>query len=488
MAFSHSRRIIVLLVNLVVFTTASCGTTTTPSSREKPGPSLGLTRCRFPKFHQEVLCGKYDVFEDREARSGRKITLSVVVLPALAVKAAHDPVFFLSGGPGEGAALIASRAGDDYWRELRLERDLVFVDQRGTGNSHGLRCNFYGKDTDVQIHFNDMFPIDKIRACRDKLRKIAALQHYTTPIAVDDLDEVREALGYEKINLYGGSYGSVTALEYLRRHGTHVRSAVLAGVATPAMKLPLHFARGARTTMDKLINDCETDEKCHAAFPQLREEFAVVLHQFEKGPVVFEMPHPKSNKIQPVRMSRGIFVEKLRLMLYRSNASDHIPLLIHRAVRGDWVPFAQAALTVRAAAIESVSGMYLTVTCSEGTAAITEEEIVRETRNTFMGDYRTRTHIRACQEWPREDVSTDFYTPVKSDVPVLLLSNQYDPATPSEFVRAAAQFLPNSRQILIPNSGHSYWSDCLRTITAEFIAKGSGNQLNTECVSASRHG
>jgi pimeloyl-ACP methyl ester carboxylesterase len=364
----------------------------------------------------------------------------------------------------------------------------VFVDQRGTGNSHGLGCDFYEKDADLQVHFNDMFPVDKIRACRDKLQKIAELRDYTTSIAVDDLDEVRGALGYERINLYGGSYGSVTAFEYLRRYGTHVRSAVLAGVTTPAMKLPLHFARGAQTTMDKLIDDCETGKKCHAAFPQLRADFATVLQQFEKGSVIFEMPHPKSNRIQPVRMSRGVFVEKLRLMLYSSTASERVPLLIHRAAQGDWVPFGQAALTVRAAAIDSVSGMYLTVTCAEGTAAIAEEEIAIETKNTFMGDYRTRTHFRACQEWPRGNVSPDFYEPVRSDVPVLMLSNQYDPATPSEFVPAAAQFLPHSRQILTPNSGHGYWSDCLRTVTAEFIAKGFANQLDTKCVAVSKGG
>jgi pimeloyl-ACP methyl ester carboxylesterase len=377
---------------------------------------------------------------------------------------------------------MASQAGDDYWRELRLERDLVFVDQRGTGNSHRLICDFYGKDPDVQIHFNEMFPIDKIRACRDKLQKIADLQLYTTPIAMDDLDEVREALGYEKINLYAASYGSVAAFEFLRRHEGHVRSVVLAGVATPAMKLPLHFARGAQSAMDKLIDGCMTEEKCRTAFPRLKADFAAVLDQFEKGWVSFEMPHPKTKRPQPVRMSRGIFVETLRLMLYWSSSTGQLPPLIHRAAQGDWIPFAQATLGVRAAAIVSVSGMYLTVTCSEGVSAITEEDIVRETSNTFMGDYRTRTHLRACQEWPRGEILADFHEPVKSDVPVLMLSNEFDPATPFEFARTAARFLPNSRQIMIGRSDHEYGSHCLKTITAEFISKGNAKQLDTTCV------
>jgi pimeloyl-ACP methyl ester carboxylesterase len=256
-------------------------------------------------------------------------------------------------------------------------------------------------------------------------------------------------MGYEKINLYGMSYGALSVLEYLRRYPTHVRSAVLAGVVTPEMKLPLDFARGAQSAMDKLMADCAMDETCRVAFPHLRANFAAVLDQFEKGTVSFEIPHPKRKQPQPVRMSRGIFVEKLRLMLYSSSASTLVPLLIHRATQGDWVPFGRAALPVVAAAIDSVSGMYLTVTCSEGVAAITEEEIVRETSNTFLGDYWTRTHRRACQEWPRGDISADFYEPVKSNVPVVMLCSEFDPATPPQFGRAAAAFLPNSRQIVI---------------------------------------
>jgi pimeloyl-ACP methyl ester carboxylesterase len=480
------RKVILFLLSLVAFTSASCGTTVTETSRVKLEPKIHLTPCRFPKYSEEVLCGKVDVFEDRAAQSGRRITLNIVVLSALAAKPKRDPVFFLYGGPGVGAAVSASRGGDDYWRELRHERDLVFIDQRGTGESHRLNCNLYDDKTEVQVYYNDMFPVDKIRACRKQLQKIADLKLYTTPIAMDDIDEVREAMGYEKINLYGASYGTLSALEYLRRHSTRVRSAVLAGVATPAMKFPLQFSRGAQDTMEQLMEDCATDETCRVAFPNLRADFAAVLDQFEKGSVSFEIPHPKRKQWQLVRMSRGIFVEKLRLMLYSSSASTLVPLLIHRAAQGDWVPFGRAALPVVAAAIDSVSGMYLTVTCSEGVAAITEEEIVRETSNTFLGDYRTRTHLRACQEWPRGDISADFYQPVKSNVPLLMLSSEFDPATPPQFGRDAASFLPNSRQIVIRNIAHGYGSDCLRSITAEFISKGSAEQLDTACIASLR--
>jgi pimeloyl-ACP methyl ester carboxylesterase len=333
------------------------------------------------------------------AQSGRRITLNIVVLPASGSASAPDPVFFLYGGPGLGAADAASRAGDRYWQELRRDRDLVFVDQRGTGKSHRLRCTFIGDRARVQSYFDDIFSVDQIRACRHELEKSADLKLYTTPIAMGDLDEVRASMGYDKINVYGISYGTQAALEYLRQSPAHIRSVVLTGVATPAAKQPLHFTQGAQTAMDKLIRDCTADEACRAAFPNLSAEFAGVLAEFDKGPAKFEMIHPVSK--ERLQMSRGVFVEALRLMLYNWASSRRVPLLIHHAARGNWVPFGRAALPVMGRADYAVSGMYLTVTCSETVAVITENDIARETSNTFMRDYRTRRHQGACEEWPR---------------------------------------------------------------------------------------
>src|SRR5262249_40240349 len=149
---------------------------------------------------------------------------------------------------------------------------------------------------------------------------------YTTPVAMDDLDEVRAALGYGQINLYGASYGTLAALQYLRQRPEQVRSLALAGVATPETKMPLAFAKGAQAAMDKLIADCAADEICRTAFPQFKTDLAAVLAGLDKGAVSFELRHPVSKTLQRVSMSHGVFVERLRLMLYNSTASL-IPLL-----------------------------------------------------------------------------------------------------------------------------------------------------------------
>jgi pimeloyl-ACP methyl ester carboxylesterase len=262
------------------------------ANQSKQRRNLQLTPCGSPNDSAQALCGQYEVFENRAAQAGRKIKLNLVVLPALAAQPAPDPVFFLAGGPGQGAAGSARSGGGSLAQQLRLERDLVFVDQRGTGQSQQLDCNLYGADQEAQSYFNDLFPVDKVRDCRQELEKSADLKLYTTPVAMDDLDEVRAALGYAQINLYGASYGTLAALQYLRQHPAQVRSLTLAGVATPETKMPLHFAKGAQEAMEKLIADCATDETCRAAFPQFKTELAAVLARLDKGAVSFAMRHP----------------------------------------------------------------------------------------------------------------------------------------------------------------------------------------------------
>jgi pimeloyl-ACP methyl ester carboxylesterase len=430
-----------------------------------------------------LLCGKYSVFENRITRSGRIISLNIVVAPAESRNAAPDPVFFLAGGPGQGAARLGVSAEDSLMRELRRQRDLVFIDLRGTGNSHPLQCNVTANRASAQRYFTDIFEPEAIRACRTVLEQIADLRYYTTPVAIEDVEEVRAALGYRKINLYGVSYGTLAALQYLRLHGEHVRSAVLAGVSTPATKLPLHFAKAAHDTMEQLIKDCAGDESCHAIFPNLDEDFRTVLEAVDTGPVMFEIMNPLSKISQQVRLSRGAFVERLRLMLYDHSTSSLVPLVIHRAAVGDWTPFGKVAIRSRFSAASAVAlGMYLTVTCSESIPLITEEELIHETWRTFLRDERTRRHQQACREWPRGEIAPEYYRPVASDVPILMLSGDLDPATPTEFARQAIASLSNGRQIILRNTPHDYRSECATNMITEFIVIGSPKELDARCA------
>jgi pimeloyl-ACP methyl ester carboxylesterase len=407
----------------------------------------------------------------------------MVILPALAEKPAPDPVFFFAGGPGQSAASLAGYLGGGFLAKIRQERDIVFIDQRGTGESNPLTCNLFADDNDLRAYFEDMFPVKEVRACRERLEKVADLKQYTTSVAIEDFDDVRRALGYEKINLYGGSYGTTVALAYLRRYRENVRSVVLAGVAPTNLKLPLPFAKGAQYAIAHLMDDCAADSACHAAFPNLRDEFASVLDRLGKGPLSVELVNPLTQKSQRVSLGRGVFAERLRMMLYDREPASSVPLLIHRAFQGDFTPFILAALPQARGIYQSLSlGMYFSVTCSESIPFITKEDIKKETNGTFLGDYRVRVHVNACREWAQPPAPRSFTHAVKADAPVLLLSGEVDPASPHWLGAEVARYLPNSRQVTIPYGGHSYFSACISGITAEFISKGTVQGLNTSCL------
>jgi pimeloyl-ACP methyl ester carboxylesterase len=472
-----------LFLGLFVLVNLSCAALAPLLPRSGTQGQVDLRPCRFPNHPSELLCGKYEVYENRATKTGRTITLNILIVPALTPAPAPDPVFFLAGGPGQGAARIARAGEDPLMRELRRERDLVFIDQRGTGDSNRLGCAVAGDRTLLQNYFRDVFQLDTIHSCLQTLKKNADPRFYTTPNAIEDMEEIRRALGYDKINLYGISYGTLSALQYLHRHSDRVRAAVLAGVITPSAKLPLQFAKGVQQAMDRLIEDCASDESCRSAFPNLRGDFAAALSAFATGPVRFKLPRPGTKTAQPVTLSRDFFTERLRFMLYDHSSASLIPFLIHRAAQGDWLPFGNVVVRPTLAPAYTLAlGTYLTITCSESIAFIGAQEITEQTDGTFSGDYRIRTYQLACGEWPRDNIRSDFLLPVESEVPVLMLSGDMDPVAPVEFGRDAARQLANSRQVLLRNTPHSYSSACARELVVEFIAKGSPENLDATCA------
>ncbi len=441
-----------------------------------------LEPCNLSQLPQEALCGIYEVYEDRAAARGRKIALNILVMPATGEKPAPDPVFFLAGGPGQGAAAIAAEAGD-FLPEIRREREIVFVDQRGTGRSNPLHCNFYGDRDDMRGYFADPYTPDKVRSCRAELEKKANLTLYTTPLAMDDLEEVRAAFGYERINLYGGSYGTNAALVYLRQHPARVRSVALKGVAPTDYKMPLAFSKGVQHALERLTDECAANADCRKSFPKLREEMTALVSRLDKKPATFAVINPITGKEQLLTMSRAAFMDNLRVMLYVPDLKSMLPLIIHSAHAGDYVPFATYAFSiVRQIDAQLARGMQLSVICSEHVPYITDADITRETAGTFYGDARIKAYRNACAEWPAVKAPASFLEAVKSDAPVLMVSGDVDPVTPPAYAVAAARSLPNSRQLVIRDGTHLTQSDCIDRLVAEFLSKGSAQGLDTTCV------
>jgi len=427
----------------------------------------------------EARCGTLTVYENRAAGSGRQIELHVAVLPAVSRNPAPDPVFFIPGGPGE-AASTSYQAVSPAFDKIIQKRDVVLVDQRGTGASHALKCNF----TDEQ---EAQYEDDPDPAAMQALFKTCLAQldadprFYTTAIAMDDLDQVRQALGYEQINLYGASYGTRAALAYLRQHPEHVRSVILDGVVPMGWVLGADAPADAQRALDMLFARCAADPGCQQAFPDLPQEFQALLGQLEAAPVEVALDHPNSGEPTTVTLDRDTFANTVHQITYTPEVAALLPLLIHTAYeKQDFARFAALTLSNEGLLEDMLSpGMRLSVTCAEDQPFFKEQPASRG----YLGDLAFETFDNLCAVWPRGEIPADYRQPVQSDKPVLLISGEADPVTPPENAEQAAQTLPNSLQVVVPQMGHiNVIRGCLPRLANQFIEAGSVQGLDTQCA------
>ena len=467
-----------ILALLLSFQTAS-------AVKQSPTKTITLADCEVAGIPGKQKCGTLEVYENRATKTGRKISLNIVVYPATGAKPEPDPLFYFAGGPGSAATEDALGFAPEF-AKIREHRDLVFVDQRGTGKSHPLDCKFFNAD-DLQSYLGYFFPLEDVRKCRAELEPKADLKLYTTTIAMDDIDEVRAALGYEQINLFGGSYGTRAALTYLKRYPKRVRTAMLQGVAPTNQYMPVDFPVANERALQGVIAECEADEACNRAFPNLKGETKSVLAQLIKGPVEVEVQKPDSTERVKVKLSRDLAAEAIRYMLYNPVAATRVPVIIHLAAQGNFAPLARTAIQYRRFLVGTGSnGMYLSITCAEDLPWVKKDEVERLAANTFLGDYRYRQQREACALWPRAELERGYSEPTKVDVPVLILTGQWDPVTPPSHGDRAAKTLPNSLHVVVPQGAHGLGGlvggDCILGLMTEFVARGTTKGLDTSCV------
>jgi len=459
-----------------------------PALAETPR-RLELTPCKEAGMPAEALCGTYEVFENRATRTGRKIPLRVLVLPAKGPERLPDPLIYFAGGPGE-ASISEGLFMAQELVALRAKRDVLLIDLRGTGQSGGLFCPELQGSQGVQGFLDNFLPTEKIHACRDRLKKQVDLSWYTTDAAIDDVEEVRAALGYGTLNLLGGSYGTRAVLTYLRRHPQSARTATLLGVVRPDERYPLGLARATQTVLDGLIAECEGDPACRQAFPKLRREVDAVLRRAAAEPVKVGMTDPATGQVFELSLGQRGVAQTLRYMLYSPSGAAELPLEVHAAAQGDWKPLAQSARLYGSAMGSMADGFYQSVTCAEDVAFIRDPEIAAAGAGTFLGDFRVRLQKAACEGWPTRDLGRDVQAPVVSDVPALLISGERDPATPAENGAQVVRTLKRGRHLIVNDGAHSTdgmeGNDCLFGLVAAFIQAGAAEGLDTSCVAKMR--
>lgn len=455
-----------------------------PAAAQAAG--LDLKPCRLPGHPTELLCGELQRPLDPaqpNAKDGKQISVRVAVVPALARNKLPDPVVFLAGGPGQSAVdllpVLAPRMN-----RLQQRRDLVFVDQRGTGKSAPLECKDernlpVAESLDLEANFR------RLDTCRTELEKLphGDLRQYTTVIAMQDLDAVRQALGVQQWNLIGGSYGTRAGLEYLRAFPKSVRRAILDGLAPPDMALPLSFSPDNQAALDALIASCKAQPGCEAAFPDLGGQWNRLLASL---PREVTLQHPLTGRTEKATLQREHVLRAVRGPLYAPMLSSALPAAIAAASEGNFNALSALMTGMSSRTGKLAAGMHFSVVCAEDLPRMAAS---KEAQGKDYARIDAQLYERVCKDWPRAQVPAEFYEMPAAQSPVMLLSGGADPVTPPRHGERVARLLgAKAIHQVVPAAGHGVMSlPCMRDVLARFIdAKTDAEALavKTDCAVA----
>ena len=440
-----------------------------------------LVACMLPELAQPARCGSLEVPENPDKPEGRKITVAFAVIPATGGKSLADPIVPLYGGPGENVLSAAGYIARQF-AALRRDRDILLVDQRGTGRSNALTCRLFDPKA-PERSLRDFLPPANVEACAAELSAGADLTQYTYLHFARDLERIREALGYERFNLNAGSYGTRAAQVYLRAYPKGIRTVLLHSVVPPDDIAPLSMAKSAQPQFEATLAACEKDRDCQTAYPRLRQEFAAILARLDAGEVRVPVP----GGAPQAALGRGRAVEWLRAKLYRPGSAAELPWLIHQAHGGDWSSFVDGILEqARAVDAEYALGLWLSITCSDDVSFVEEADIAPATEGTYLGDYRIRQQMAACRPWPRAELPPGYRRPVRTSIPTMFVSGDLDAATPLSFTRHVAPGFTNRVEVVSRGQGHTEWNDCVDRMYRQFVETGKPDGIDPGCPARPR--
>ena len=416
------------------------------------------------------------------AGASREIDLRVIVLPARSSTPLPDPIVPLAGGPGQGAAELAATFAPRY-APFRDQRDIVFVDQRGTGLSNGLRCD--GPIATAEL-MGTLFDHARLPACRDNLARHADLTRYTTTAAARDYEAVLDHLGYRDANFAGTSYGSRLGLEIARQMPLRVRTLTLEAVVPPTFTWPSRGAADAEAALNALIDDCAAEVTCRQAFPRFRQDVDLAFTRLRREPVMVPVRDPFSGANERVPFGHNDLAYITRGILYGNDALS-LPLWFRSAAEGDFGALAQAYVNrARALDAQIASGVMFGVYCAEDLPFVDWPAAEESAAGTRLGTFLIDQYRRACDVWPRAEINQSFRTPVQSSVPALVMAGRHDPVTPPRTAEEAVRTLPRSKLVIWPRGGHGNDGlaspECRIGIMRDFLRTAAPNQLSTACA------
>ncbi len=480
-------KLVAALTVIALLGVTGCADSGSQSARGTPADRFEgkLEVCEWPGVQGEVWCGTLDVPEDRSIEGGRTIDLRVAVLPATGDSGpAADAVTFLAGGGVVPATRYLPFFANAVSR-LREGRDIVLLDQRGTGGSNALDCDLpepheVERGGGAGSAYEEAY-VGALQTCREGIEGRADPTLYTTWNAADDLDAVRDWLGYDQLSLWGASYGTKVARVYMRRHPDRVRVVVLHGVVPIERSMWPDLFLAADSALAELIVMCAADVACAEAYPDLEARFAGLVERLESVPVQLRVPLADSpGDTVTVSFDRRSLAGLVVGMLRSSRAARALPSLVYQLSNGDYGQI--ASMQSPGAPSPIPRGVYLSIACTEELPRLTEQDLVRAHRPTRLGSGEWfDEELRECEIWGSGSVPDGFWVPVSSDVPVFLVTGAEDYVTPPAYAERVAGHLPNSSVRVVPQRGHDDIDPCVAGLIENFLIQGRDTEPDLGC-------
>jgi len=438
---------------------------------ELAAPQTGATTAAF--------CAPFSVPENRDAPDGRKIDLKLALVASNSAAPPADPIVLLAGGPGQAATEVWSQEAAAF-APMREKRNVILLDQRGTGGSNALTCPRSGDESDEQA-----FDLDRVRgqtkACLDKVSAHADPRYYTTTMALRDLEALREALGGPRFNLVGVSYGTRVAQQYAKTYPDAVRSVILDSAVPNDNALGSDFAGNLDAALKAQFAVCAGDAKCAKAFGDPWANLEKLRANLHDKSVEVSYRDPVDSAQKTMRIGPDTLAAIARMYAYMPETGALLPLGIARAIAGDYAPLAgQAQMLGQQMKSLADNAMQLSVICSEDADRLVANEADKDT---LLGTQFADVLKAQCAIWPHGTRPADFNAPLASDVPVLILGGEFDPVTPPRYAEAIVKTLPKGRVLVAKGQGHSVLGrGCFPKLAARFVDTRDALALDADCV------
>jgi len=449
--------------------------------------TLVLTDCRISAgpgaASMKARCGTLVRPLDPSGEVAGEIELRIAVVPALNLTPEPNPLVPIAGGPGQGSIQFYT-AYSRAFENVRRNRDILLIDQRGTGDSATMRCEF--DDDLVEGVYSTELTIEYTERCLMQLPHDP--RFFTTSVAVTDIEAVREALGYPSLNLYGVSYGTRVAQHFARRYPDSTRTLVIDGVVPPQLSLGPEIATESQQAVDKIFARCAEDAACNEHFPDIAGDFTRIVAELKLTPVSISVPNPSTGRPETIDFGGGELSAAIRLLAYHPSTIALIPLLVSEGRKGNYGPLVSQFMMTMTAMTDALSlGMHNSVVCTEDVPFYDRMNIDYDgLEASYMGAFQLDALQAICSVWPEGAIDADFKAPLATDIPVLLLSGDADPITPPRYADLAAVDLENAMHLIGKNQGHGQIGiGCTSSLMADFIEATDFSDLDTECLQRS---